>query len=190
MPNKRNVRKLRLRPPLPKRAIVWFPPLPPDNKIETFRGHHDPLATRIPAHVTLVFPFPTNLTSTQWASHIKRIVGNWPRLPVSFRDIESIQDEFTVLMLRDKSEAVIALHDKLYSGVLKPFLRTEMEYRPHITLGRVTGNPSASTYEAMHQAATSEVRGEWRAVMKELSIVSIHQDGTITTDKSIPLNFA
>lgn len=190
MPKKRNVRKLQLRPPLPRRSIVWFPPLPADSKIESFRALHDPLATRIRAHVTLVFPFPTNLTSMQWASHIKRIVGNWPQLPVSFRDIESIQDEFTILMLREKSSAVIALHDKLYSSVLKPFLRPEMDYRPHITLGRVTANPSGATYAAMHNAAANIVRGEWHATMKELAIVSLHQDGTITVDKSIPLNFA
>ena len=190
MPKKRNVRKLCLRPPLPRRAIVWFPPLPPDNKIETFRALHDPLATQIPAHLTLVFPFPTNLTSTQWAAHIKRIVGNWPQLPVSFGDIESIQDEFTVLMVREKSAAVVALHDKLYSGVLKPFLRPEMDYRPHITLGRVTGNPSGASHGAMHDAACTELRGGWRAVMKTLAIISIHQDGTITIDKSVPLNFA
>ena len=190
MPKKRNVRKLRFRPPLPRRAIVWFPPLPPESKIESFRARHDPLATSLPAHVTLVFPFPTTLTSTQWASHIKRIVGNWPQLPVSFRNIESIQGEFTVLMLREKSEAVIALHDKLYSGVLKAFLRKDIEYHPHITLGRATGNPSTATFESMQDAATREICGEWRAVVRELAIVTLHQDGTITIDKTIPLNFA
>ena len=190
MPKKRNVRRIHFRPPLPRRSIVWFPPLPAASKIEAFRVLHDPLARQIPAHVTLVFPFPTNLTAMQWASHIKRIVGNWPQLPVSFRDIESIQDEFTILMLRDRCESVIALHDKLYSSVLKPFFRAEMEYRPHITLGRLTDNPSGATYRAMHNAADAALRGEWRAIMRELAIVTYQQDGTISIDKVVPLNFA
>lgn len=190
MPKKRNVRKLRLRPPLPRRAIVWFPSLPAGNPIEPFRALHDPLATRIRAHVTLVFPFPTLLTSTQIASHVKRIIGNWPPLPVSFRDVESIQEEFTILMMRDKSEAVIALHDKLYTGVLKPFLRAEMEYRPHITVGRVTGNPRGATHAVIHDAACKALRIECPAIMKELAVVSLHQDGTISVDLSVPLNFA
>ena len=42
----------------------------------------------------------------------------------------------------------------------------------------------------MHNATANIVRGEWHATMKELAIVSLHQDGTITVDKSIPLNFA
>ncbi len=190
MAKKRNVVKLRLRPPLTRRAIVWFPPMAADNKIEAFRACNDPLAASLPAHVTLVFPCPTNLTAIQFASHIKRIFGNWPQLPVSFRDVESIQDEFSILMLRDKSDAVVALHDKLYSGILKKYLRADLDYRPHITLGRVTGNPGGATYAAMHEAAATALRAEWRAVMKELNIVSYHPNGTITIDHSVPLNFA
>ena len=83
MARRRNVRKLALRPPLPRRAVVWFPPFPLDAPIEPFRRRYDPMADALPAHVTLVFPFPTNLTSVQLASHVRRIVGNWPSLPVS-----------------------------------------------------------------------------------------------------------
>ena len=42
----------------------------------------------------------------------------------------------------------------------------------------------------MYNAAAKIVQGEWHATMKALAIVSLHQDGTITVDKSIPLNFA
>ena len=50
--------------------------------------------------------------------------------------------------------------------------------------------PCNASYVAMHDAAASVVRGEWRATMKELAIVTTHQDGTINVDKSIPLNCA
>jgi 2'-5' RNA ligase len=189
-PGRRNVRKLTLRPPLPRRAIVWFPPFPVDAPIEPFRRRHDPLADSLPAHVTLVFPFPTNLTVTQIGSHIRRIVGNWPALPVTFRDIESIVDEFAVLMLRERSEAIIALHDKLYQGILKSHLRDDIAYLPHVTLGRVAGNPSHAVFANMHDIAVREVRGEWQCVLRELAIVTLHQDGKISIDKTIPLNFA
>lgn len=189
-PGKRNVRKLALRPPLPRRAIVWFPPFPVDSPIEPFRRRHDPLADALPAHVTLVFPFPTNLTVTQIGSHIRRIVGNWPGLPVSFRDVEGIVDEFVVLMLRERAEAIIALHDKLYSGVLKPHLREDIAYQPHVTLGRVAGNPSHADFPVMHEIAAREVRGEWRCVLRELAIITLQPDGKISIDKTIPLNFA
>lgn len=129
MAGKRNVRKLVLRPPLPRRSIVWFPPFPLDAPIEPFRRKFDPMADMLPAHVTLVFPFPTNLTSTQLASHVRRIVGNWPSLPVSFRDIEGILDEFVFLMVRDRADAVVALHDKLYRGIKTVQSRSTSPFR-------------------------------------------------------------
>ena len=190
MAGKRNVRKLALRPPLPRRAIVWFPPFPMDAPVEPYRHRFDPMADVFPAHVTLVFPFPTNLTVAQLASHIRRIVGNWPSLPVSFRDVEGILDEFVFLMVRDRADAIVALHDKLYLGILKAYLRDDIPYLPHVTLGRATGNPSGSTFRAMHDIALREVTGEWRCVLKELAIVTLHPDGTITIDRSVPLNFA
>ncbi len=187
---KRNVQRLALRPPLPRRAIVWFPPFPIDSPIEAFRRRHDPLADALPAHVTLVFPFPTNLTVTQIATHIRRVVGNWPALPVSFRDVEGIVDEFVVLMLRERAEAIVALHDKLYGGVLKAHLRDDIEYQPHVTLGRIAGNPWHANFTELAAVANREVRGEWRAVLRELAVVTLGQDGTITIDKTVPLNFA
>jgi len=190
MAGKRNVRKLALRPPLPRRAIVWFPPFPIDAPIEPFRRRFDPMADSLPAHVSLVFPFSTNLTVTQLASHIRRIVGNWPSLPVKFRDIEGILDEFVFLMVRDGADAIVALHDKLYRGILKAYLRDDIPYLPHATIGRTTGNPSCSTFDAMQEIAAQEVSGEWRCVLRELAIVTLHPDGTITIDQSIPLNFA
>ena len=190
MAGKRNVRKLALRPPLPRRAIVWFPPFPMDSPIEPFRRRFDPLADALPAHVTLVFPFPTNLTVVQLASHIRRIVGNWPSLPVSFRDIESILDEFVLLMVRDRADAVIALHDKLYRGILKAYLRDDIPYLPHVTIGRLTGSPSGTAFSTMHNTAQQDIKGEWRCVLRELAIITLHPDGTISIDKTIPLNFA
>jgi 2'-5' RNA ligase len=190
MAGKRNVRKLALRPPLPRRAIVWFPPFPTDAPIEPYRRRFDPMADALPAHVTLVYPFPTNLTVMQLASHIRRVVGNWPSLPVSFRDVEGILGEFVFLMLRDRADAIVALHDKLYRGILRAYLRVDIPYLPHVTLGRATGNPAGATYDTMHDIALLEVRGEWRCVLKELAIVTLHPDGTITIDKTIPLNFA
>lgn len=189
-PGRRNVRKLALRPPLPRRSIVWFPAFPSDAPIETFRRQHDALAAALPAHVTLVFPFPTNFTATQIASHVRRVVANWPTLPVSFRDVDVILEEYVVLMLRERSDAITALHDKLYGGILSRHLRADIDYQPHVALGRLSGNPSHADFASMYRAAVREVRGEWRCILRELAIVTWHPDGKISIDKTVPLNFA
>ena len=205
---RRNVRKLALRPPLPRRGIVWFPAFPTapaTSNIEAFRAQHDPLAAKIPAHLTLVFPFPCTLTATQIASHTRRIVAKWPPLPVVFRDVEGLLDEFILLMARERAEALTALHDELYTGVLRNFLRTEMTYNPHITIARVyshsdshsqsrflsNSNSRESFHKILEQAESCFGNGrgiEWRIVMRELAVVTWHTDGKITVDATIPLN--
>jgi 2'-5' RNA ligase len=189
MPHRRNVRKLALRPALPRRAIVWFPAFPDDAKVETFRAAHDPLASVTRAHVHLVFPFHANLTSVQIASHVRRIVSAWPPLPVTFRDVEGLLDEFVLLMVRERETALTALHDALYTGVLKGFLRSEIPYRPHVTIARAE---SRETFPAILSAAEQQFgagRGrEWRLVLRELAVVTLHPDGTISHDHTISLN--
>jgi 2'-5' RNA ligase len=184
------VRKLALRPPLPRRGIVWLPAFPADAPIESFRRDHDPLHAALPAHVWLVFPFATNLTSVQIAAHVRRVIANWPAMSATFRDVESILEDFVILMVRERADALTALHDKLYQGVLKPFLRTELTYTPHLTLGRVAGNPQRADFDRLHECAIQRVRGEWRCMLRELHIITLQADGKITIDKSVPFNFA
>ncbi len=183
---RRNVRKLALRPPLPRRAVVWFPPFPIDANIEAFRTVHDPLAPVIAAHLHLVFPFACPLSALQLATHTRRVVAKWPPLPVTFRDIESVLDTFILLMVRDRAEAVVALHDALYTKGLKNNLRTDIAYTPHVTLARA---PARETFPAMLEHAEQLLRGrEWRMVMRELTVVTHHPDGTITRDHTVPLH--
>ena len=188
MARRRNVRKLALRPPLPRRGIVWFP-IFDDGKIDTIHQQHEPLAAHIGAHVALVFPFPCSLSVMQLASHTRRTVAKWPHLPVVFRDVESLLDEFILLMARERFEAVIALHDELYTGVLKNFLRKEMSYNPHITIARADSRETFAALLTEAELAFGSGRGhEWRAVMRELAIVTWHPDGKITVDQIVPLN--
>ncbi len=190
---RRNVRRLQLRPPLPRRGIVWFPPFPLESKIEIFRAKHDPLAALIPAHLHLVFPFACNLSSMQLASHTRRIVAKWPPLPVTFRDVEPLLDEFVLLMVRDRDEAVTALHDELYTGVLKNFLRKEMTYTPHITIARVMHKgdirePFQPLLDAAENAFGRGRAQEWRLFVRELNILTWHPDGRISIDATVPLH--
>ncbi len=186
---RRNVRKLALRPPLPRRAVVWFPPFPADAGIEPFRHRFDPLADALPGHLTLVFPFATTLSSVQLAAYVKRIVGNWPPLPIVFRDVEGLLDTFALLMVREGADAATTLHDKLYAngGVLAPYLRKDMRYSPHVTLGRVD---CAREFPPMMTAAHAICGSgrEWRMILRELAVISHDATGKISIDSLVSLN--
>jgi 2'-5' RNA ligase len=189
---KRNVRKLTFRPPLPRRAIVWFPQFEDDKaaqRIANFRREHDPLADTIDSHLAVVFPFHANLTVAQLASHIKRSTFGWPVLPVTFRGVESVQSEFILLMCDLRKEAITELHDRLYRGVLKPFLREDISYTPHLTLARGrAGVGGAASFEAKLAEAELYFRESYRATLRELSIITLVDDGTIVVEQTIPLD--
>jgi 2'-5' RNA ligase len=184
---RRNVTKLRFRPPLPRRAIVWIPSLPPPTaaRIARFRGTHDPLAQKIDAHVSLVFPFHANLSVAQIASHIKRITFGWPVLPVTFRGVDSVQDRFALLMCDLRAAALTELHDRLYTGPLAGFLRDDIVYRPHITLGRAETD---AAFLPMLADAELLFRDTYAATCSALSIVRHNDDGTIVIEEAVGLS--
>jgi hypothetical protein len=99
------------------------PVLPGLERIESFRARHDPMAARIPAHVSLVFPFGSVLTPLQLETHVRRIVSRWPPIPVTFRHVRMHANEFVFLMASRGAARSTALHDRLYTRSLRPHLR-------------------------------------------------------------------
>src|SRR5689334_20786983 len=126
----------RSRPPLPRYAVAWFPEFEGIDRIEDFRRRHDPMARLIPAHLSLVFPFPTAHTRLQVETHVQRVVSKWPPIPLTFRRVRMHANEFVFLMASRGAAAVAALHDKLYTRSFAPHLRRDLPYEPHITLAR------------------------------------------------------
>ena len=124
------------RPPLPRLAVAWFPRLAGIERIEAFRQRHDPMAALIPAHLTLVFPFPTALTPLQIEVHVRRVASRWPVIPVTFRAVRTEANEFVFLMAQRGAPSIVALHDKLHTRSLRQHLRPDFPYAPHITLAR------------------------------------------------------
>src|SRR4051812_29898945 len=131
----------RSRPPLPRFAVAWFPKLEGLDRIEAFRRRHDPAAAFIPAHVSLVFPFPTAHSRLQVQTHVQRVVSRWPPIAVTFRHLRMHSNEFIFLMASRGAASVTALHDKLYTRSYAPHMRRDLPYEPHITLARYAEHP-------------------------------------------------
>jgi len=184
---RRHSRKLNFRPPLPRRAIVWFPVFSdaaPTARIQRFRAEHDPQFTKIAPYVALVFPFHANMTLAQIASHVKRTLAGWPHIPVTFHGVESAADKFALLMCELRRDAVTRLHDKLYSGVLKQFLRDDIVYQPHITLG---ASDDDAHFNRIMADAELLFRDTSAATLRNLSILTYHADGRITVDETVTI---
>jgi 2'-5' RNA ligase len=177
----------RARPPLPRYAVAWFPAFEGLERIEAFRRRHDPMASLSPAHVSLVFPFPTALKRLQVETHVRRVVSLWPPLPVSFRGVRLHANEFVFLMAARGATSVVALHDKLYTRSIRPHLRRDLAYEPHITIAR---NPSFAVLEGALEAAREAFGDEMADTLREVSLLAVASDGRIERLTDFPLHTA
>jgi 2'-5' RNA ligase len=175
------------RPPLPRYAVAWFPQFEGMERVEAFRRKHDPAFALIPAHLSLVFPFPTAHARLQVETHVQRVVSRWPPIPVTFRRVRMEANEFVFLMAARGAASITALHDKLYTRSFAPHLRRDLPYEPHITIAR------HSDFEALEAAldeARDELRGEFAALVRDVTLISVGHDGKIEPLKSISLDTA
>jgi 2'-5' RNA ligase len=181
------VPRLRLpRPPLPRYAVAWFPRFVGVARIERFRARHDPAAALgLAAHLSVVFPFASRLSALQVETHVRRLVAPWPPIPVTFRGLRVHANEFVFLMAARGAAAIAALHDKLYTRSLRPHLRPEFEYAPHITLAR-HADPCA--LDAAYEEARTEFRDEFTDVLREVALLAVAPDGRIEIVRHIALN--
>ena len=123
-----------------KLAVVAYPLLEEADRqwIESIRGRHDPQVSRIAAHFTLVFP--VELAAQPVVEHTSAFLMNSRVIPFVLRRAEALTDRIgggchVFLVPEEGREGIAALHGRLYEGVLRPYLRDDMPFLPHITVG-------------------------------------------------------
>ena len=173
------------RPPLPRFAVAWFPTFEGLERIEAYRQRHDPQAVTVAAHLTLVFPFSTALTALQVETHVRKVAAGWPPIAVAFRPVRGLNNEFVLLMATRGAAAVTQLHDALYTRSIRPHLRKDLPYEPHITIAR---HPEPARYEAALAQAQAEFHGEFGSVLREVTLLSVRPDGKLDRLKDLPLD--
>jgi 2'-5' RNA ligase len=145
------------------------------------------MASLVPAHLSLVFPFATAQSALQVETHVQRVVSRFPAIALTFRPVRLFANEFVFLMAARGAAAVIELHDRLYTRSLRPKLRADLGYEPHITLAR---NAELAHVEAAYEEARALFGGELHGVMREVTVLAVGQDGRIERLKDIALNTA
>ena len=172
------------RPPLTRRAIVAFPVAADLRAVEAFRELHDPQALAIAAHLTLVFPFASALSSLQIATHVRRVAARWPVLPISLEGVDAHAAQWVHLRVTRGREPLVELHDRLYRRVLAAFLSPGFEYLPHLTIARAS---DARACDALLAQARATFTRPIEASLRTLSLVSPSSDGRATIDAEIAL---
>jgi 2'-5' RNA ligase len=152
-----------------KLAIVAYPILESIDRewIESFRSKHDPHASRLGAHFTLVFPFdglPDDLGPDMAA-----VAESTEPIPFSIHHTEVVRDALGngnhIFMVPDEGRAQIAtLRDRLYAGRLQTHLRSDIPFVPHMTVGAARDSQSAEALAGQLDVSSRIVRGELRNI--------------------------
>ncbi len=121
-----------------QRSILLFPEFSNHEVIGEIRNRYDPLASSIGPHITLVFPFVCDLTTEALAGHMQKAMISAKPFLLRFEGFSGDdRDGFLFLNVKRGNDDVIALHDRLYTDVLAPFLYRKLPYFPHLTVGRL-----------------------------------------------------
>lgn len=121
-----------------KRAIVLFPKFHNIEAIQAVRERFDPLANYIAPHITLVFPFESALSTEELRAHLQAALAGVKMFNVRLNGVTGdIRDGYLFLNVKQGNDEIVALHDRLYSGALQPYLYRKVTYCPHVTVGRI-----------------------------------------------------
>jgi 2'-5' RNA ligase len=167
-----------------KRAIVILPEFDGFDRIDQLRRRFDPLASRIAPHISLVFPFESDLSVDRLRAHMQQVMEGMAPFPVQLRGITGHDGEYLFLNVVRGNNRLIDLHDRLYSGPLAAYLMPEYPYHPHVTVGRLADRAEFS----QGLAIAREVRVTFQTVVREIATVRIESDGEIWEEFRVSLD--
>lgn len=144
-----------------RRAIVIFPSAQDMAAVESMRQRFDPLADSIPAHITLVFPFESQMTDAELKAHVEIAVEGFKGFEIGLSEITASEDEYLFLNINRGRDEIVELHDRLYTGRLSNQLSSSFRYVPHVTVGRFA--ESHELREALFAASAAPIKLETRA---------------------------
>ncbi|MFY7864788.1 2'-5' RNA ligase family protein [Roseateles sp.] len=153
---------------MPTLYTVSYPEVAPEDLsfMERFRQLHDlPYLDVVAAHFTMVFSCKT-IELAEYTKHIEAVARQSEPIRFSCKyamlGADDFDDTAYVFLVPDEGYSGISLlHDRLYTGLLQPFLKLDVPFVPHITIGTLKDRSAA------------------KALCDELNRTGVHIEGTL-----------
>ena len=134
---------------MPRLLTIGYPEVPPEAAtfVNAFRSKHDPRASVVEAHFTMVFGC-AEVNQDTYTNHVAAVAAASQAIPFSCRyamlGADDENDTAYVFLVPDTGYAGISLlHDRLYTGPLAQHLRLDLPYVPHITIAALASRAGA-----------------------------------------------
>lgn len=123
-----------------KRTIMIFPRFHNIGVINDIRKKYDPLADKVLPHITLVFPFESELGNgeiIEWLSVSLKDIKPFTLRMSGFSKQADVYGDYLFLNVSEGREVITGIHDSLYQGILEKY-KADYPYEPHMTVGRLS----------------------------------------------------
>lgn len=133
---------------LKKRCILIFPKFENIDIINEIREKYDPFASNVLPHITLVFPFDSNISRTELKDHLVVSLENIKCFSLTMQGIRKLDDSgfYLILQVTQGTEIIKELHEKLYIGLLQPSKPIWPKgFMPHMTVGLLPNSDELDT---------------------------------------------
>jgi len=159
-------------------ALVHFPDID-RTRINELRDEYDPYRDLIDVHITVVFPLPADEQAL--SEHIESVLRRWSPFTIRLTGLVLSFDQWLFLTVREGEDRITRLFEDLYTGLLAPHRRHDIDYVPHVGLGYFgtqeydPSDPTAvpldeARYgEALQKAETANL--DYQCVLDRLSLV-------------------
>lgn len=119
-----------------KRAVILFPKFKNIEVIDNIRKKYDPLAACIAPHISIVFPFESDMQTDELTEHFNQKLKGIKKFSIQLKNFTGdFRDGYLFLNVKKGNDQIIELHDKLYSGILEKYHFKKITYCPHLTVG-------------------------------------------------------
>ena len=165
------------------RAVVIFPDFSNLDIIKKIRNKYDPLSDFIKPHITLVFPFRSELSSIEIERHIQKAINRMVPFELMMKgitaNIEPL-DNYIFLNIAIGFQEVSKLSKALYSGILKQYQSETYreKYLPHMTIGRL--DKTKDYEQVINDIVLVHGETEFLSFVDSVSVVTISDDKAAT----------
>ena len=157
------------------RTIMIFPEFDNMQIIDDIRNKYDPLAKLVRPHITLVFPFESDMSNEDVAAILDARLTNTFPFEVELKGFSKHSDpsgNYLFLDIVNGKENIIQIHDELYKFEFKNFDLWGSDYIPHITVGKLSSeNEMNEAYESI-----KGIDDSFRTVVNKISVEMIGEN--------------
>ncbi|MBU3142698.1 2'-5' RNA ligase family protein [Clostridium sp. CF012] len=172
-----------------KRCIMIFPHFENQQIIDDIRKKYDPLAKCVGPHITLVFPFESEIDKNNLKEHIEIMLLDIKAFHISLSGItpSTLAGNYLFLNVKEGNTQIVEIHKRLYKGILKEFYPQwpkEIDFLPHMTVGNIS---DLNAFE-MAVEETKNIDDVFETTVDTISVEIIDEDEDSIIELNIPLN--